>query len=62
VTSEAPLSAKLSVLKALVAMIPLEQHRAWAWRLLHEIEERVRPLGVRLEREETANQQQERSA
>jgi hypothetical protein len=54
-----PLSAKFASLRCHIATIPDLNHRAHAYKLLAEIEERTRPLGVRLEQDD---QQQERTA
>lgn len=47
----APLSAKFAVLRCHVASIADVAARSHAMRLLEEIESRVRPVALRLERE-----------
>ena len=48
VTTPAPLSAKFAVLRCLVAEIADERSRQFAFKIVAEIEQRARPLGVRL--------------
>jgi hypothetical protein len=47
-----PLSSKFAVLRCHLATIADELHRASAFRILAEIEERALPLTTRLQREE----------